>query len=392
MRKMLVIICIIFMILTACNGIKKEGNVENVSKLTQPEEVELVLIGIDSAFESLFTGNFRLVEKAHKDMIFRETDKTKELFRSNRPDLNGKLVYDANRNTAVYVFNIKPQKEDLTVINEHLIVIEPSSYLYIQNGLLSYFSTIKQELAKQQIPFEIPKLEYKFQKSDKEYLYVSFIPFNPGEVLMHIKSAENPDEIKVNGSFASGLVKIAFENPFKTVRGSSANENAILGFFEADYETIANGRSVNNEVSEIVEETETNADSQKEITNLNPGETVNNQEYGFSLTIPSHWPAINQVKENREDEVWFNFSRTYKEMEIPIFAIKLLKKSLVSRDYFEGGMDIYIGENDIHYFAYTLPGEAPMELMEPENQAELEYSQKMTYEDVPGIIEGFDIY
>lgn len=88
---------------------------ENESVVTNiPDGVQLELINVGEAAQSIFQENFYRIEQFHESMIYRKTDKTKELFHSERPDLaNAKLTYNAGVNHILYTFYYDPNPADL---------------------------------------------------------------------------------------------------------------------------------------------------------------------------------------------------------------------------------------------------------------------------------------
>src|SRR5699024_2986595 len=101
------------------------------------EGVQLALVNVGKDARPSFEKYFSHVEQAHEEMIYRQTERTQELFRQDRPDLkNAKLTYDGDTNHIYYTFYYTPNMDDLLAApNAPMIALNIGSYLYIQNTL-----------------------------------------------------------------------------------------------------------------------------------------------------------------------------------------------------------------------------------------------------------------
>lgn len=260
-RRWGVVLFLSTMLLVSCSNEQDDASEKIVSdqaKESIPEGVDLELRGVDPSLEGIFTDYFPAVAKAHQQMIARETEDTKKLFPENRPDLgNAKLVYDAEKNQALYIFYYEPKPGDIS-ITEHAMIMESATYMYIQNALVSYFANVKKDLQANGIPFQSPRLAYKFEKHPDEYLLVTFSLIDEFEALIHTKLAEADEEVVVAANFVTGPVKLAVLNPLKTLEGANSKEAALLKFFNVDYGQLT---SDNNSGEELLEQ-EDNKESQ----------------------------------------------------------------------------------------------------------------------------------
>lgn len=340
-----------------------------------PQGVNLVVEGMDPSYEEIFHKHFEIVKKGHQNMIMRETEKTKELFPENRPDLaNAVLFYNAYNNTALYVFDYKPRPQDIT-INDMLIVMQSASYMYIQNSLNSYFFNIQLDLKDRGISFTQPRKAYKFQKSEDEYILVEF-PSSAFDAAVQVKLAGDPTVYRMYGSFATWPVKLAVANPVKSLQGRNSSEVALLKFFNIEYDDLLQGSQVNlpEEGDDVGSYENPSADFL-----LTGNGRFKDEKFGISFSYPSDWDnkvgfSYEEWQGNETIEFIYNSPETGNSYFV--FSI-VIENGVIQEHEWENPMDIYLGSGKGKTFSLSMPGDPSAELLKEENAADLEYIGKM---------------
>ena len=94
-----IFLSMIVLLLAACSNDEETESNTVLEKPKHPEGIQLELIGVGEAAQSVFEEYFHMIEEGHRNMIYPETESIRKHFEEDRPDLeNAKLTYNAENN------------------------------------------------------------------------------------------------------------------------------------------------------------------------------------------------------------------------------------------------------------------------------------------------------
>lgn len=211
-----------------------------VSCSNNANSLELKLIGVAKEYTDIFYNNFEIVTEGYNNLMYNKPDELPQIVKNYTPNLtNAQLYYDAEENIAEFIYQYKPNQNDLvlssdkdiTIRSKKIMAVKLVSYNFIGQSISYFFDAVKMDLKDKGIHFEKPSILITYAV-DKDYYMVTRLVSQFQLEYYIVLPNENP--YNFFGGFASGSLIAGIDKPVKYANGKYSPEISLLKFFKRD--------------------------------------------------------------------------------------------------------------------------------------------------------------